>query len=447
MDQEAVSALLRLLGEMRALPLDHPDRIRVELAAHTLVRDGKRARRRARRRSAAQADAAVLAATAMGARDRVTDAPVREEPGAPGRLRTTRQCYVCQSRFDRVDGFYHRLCPSCAAYNKARRTARTDLTGRWALVTGGRVKIGHHVALKLLHDGAHVTVTTRFPRDAARRFAEAGDWPGRLRIVGMDLRDPRQVIALTDRLTAGGEPLDILINNAAQTLRRLPSAYAALLEGERPGLPPGAWSPPGFAPVPDGGAVSEGDTRSGDAASGGAVSPREGPRLPDVSGLLPDLSPRNSWSARIGEIDAAELLEVQLVNAVAPFLLIDRLLPLLRAAPAPRRYVVNVSAVEGQFTVADKTGRHPHTNMAKAGLNMLTRTSAADLAKEGIHMCSVDTGWITDENPLPKRESLDRRTPLDVIDGAARVYDPIVRGESGHPVHGVFLKDYVAAPW
>ncbi|MGI5486409.1 SDR family NAD(P)-dependent oxidoreductase [Microtetraspora malaysiensis] len=434
MDQDAVPALLRLLGEMRALPLDHPDRIRVELAAHTLIRDGRRARKRARRHAAAQADDAVLAATMMGAPDRVIDAPVGEEARAAGRLRTSRKCYVCQGRFDRVDGFYHRLCPSCAASNKARRTARTDLTGRRALVTGGRVKIGHHVALKLLRDGAHVTVTTRFPRDAARRFAEAGDsgeWAERLRVVGIDLRDPRQIIALTDHLLEAGDPLDILVNNAAQTLHRPPSAYAALSEGERAGLPAGAWAPPGFAPVP----------------GGDAVSSRADTWLPDVSGLLPDLAANNSWSARIGEIDAAELLEVQLVNAVAPFLLIDRLLPLLRAAPTPRRYVVNVSAVEGQFAVANKTGRHPHTNMAKAGLNMLTRTSAADLAAEGIYLCAVDTGWITDENPLPKRERLDRRTPLDVIDGAARVYDPIVRGESGHPMYGVFLKDYTEAPW
>ncbi|GAA5764958.1 SDR family oxidoreductase [Streptosporangium roseum] len=159
------------------------------------------------------------------------------------------------------------------------------------------------------------------------------------------------------------------------------------------------------------------------------------------------MSARNSWSVRIGEVDPAELLEVQLVNAVAPFLLIDRLLPLLLAAPFPRRYIVNVSAVEGQSVAPNKTGRHPHTNMAKAGLNMLTRTSAADLARQGVYMCSVDTGWITDENPVPVREWLDRRTPLDVIDGAARVYDPIVRGEAGDPVHGVFLKDHTEAPW
>ncbi|MCC5579768.1 SDR family NAD(P)-dependent oxidoreductase [Microtetraspora sp. AC03309] len=430
-DGDGVAALLRLIDEVRDRPLDDPDRVRVERAALALVRDGQRRRKRARRRDTIAADAAVLAATAMGSAERVIDAPVVDDPGPGGRLRRMRRCYVCKGGFVQVDGFYHLLCPPCAALNKARRTARADLTGRRALVTGGRVKIGHHVALKLLGDGAHVTVTTRFPRDAARRFAETGDWSDRLRIVGIDLRDPRQVIGLADHLLAAGEPLDILINNAAQTLRRPPAAYAALTDGERRGLPAGAWTAPGFAPV-------------GDALP--AVRGWD-PGLPDVSGLLPDLSAGNSWSARIGEVDAAELLEVQLVNVVAPFLLIDRLLPLLRAAPFPRRYVVNVSAVEGQFTVANKTGRHPHTNMAKAGLNMLSRTSAADLAKEGIYLCSVDTGWITDENPVPMRDLLDRRTPLDVIDGAARVYDPILRGESGDPVHGVFLKDYAEAPW
>ncbi|MER5424328.1 SDR family oxidoreductase [Streptosporangium roseum] len=437
MDGESVSAVLRALGEARRLPLDDPARLRIEHVALALIRDGRQRRKRDRKRASAEADAAVLAATAMGGADRVIDAPVAEKPGGEpgGKLRRARICYVCKSRFTQVDGLYHLLCPSCAASNAARRTARADLSGRRALVTGGRTKIGHHLALKMLRDGAHVTVTTRFPGDATRRFAETGDWAGRLEIVGIDLRDPRQVIALSDRLLAGGDPLDILVNNAAQTLRRPPSAYAALAEGERSELPPGASVVPGFVPISN--------------SHGRRVPPAPDVawELPDVSGLLPDLSARNSWSARIGEIDPAELLEVQLVNAVAPFLLIDRLLPLLFAAPFPRRYIVNVSAVEGQFAVANKTGRHPHTNMAKAGLNMLTRTSAADLARRGVYLCSVDTGWITDENPVPLRDRLDRRTPLDVIDGAARVYDPIVRGEAGHPVYGVFLKDYAEAPW
>ncbi|MFI6836675.1 SDR family NAD(P)-dependent oxidoreductase [Nonomuraea africana] len=426
-----VSAVLRHLGQARELPLDDPGRLRLEHAALALVRDGQRRRRRERERATARTDAETMAATAMGARDRIADAPVGPpETATELRLRRTRTCYVCKAGYDRVHGLYHLLCPACAAANAARRTARTDLTGRRALVTGGRVKIGHQLALKMLRDGAHVTVTTRFPHDAARRFAEAGDWPGRLSVVGVDLRDPRQVIALTDRLLEAGDPLDILVNNAAQTIRRPPSAYAVLAEGERRAAAialvtgPVAGLPDMSRPLPDVPGL-----------------------LPDVSGLLPDLSPTNSWSARIGTVDPVELLETQLVNAVAPFLLIDRLLPLLLASPAERRYVVNVSAVEGQFAVANKTGRHPHTNMAKAALNMLTRTSAADLARQGVHLCSVDTGWITDEQPAPVRDRLDRRTPLDVIDGAARVYDPIVRGEAGEPVHGVFLKDYEVAPW
>ncbi|RJL32495.1 SDR family NAD(P)-dependent oxidoreductase [Bailinhaonella thermotolerans] len=497
-----VGELLRALGEVRRLPPGDPDRRRVEHAALALVRDGQRHRKRDRRRATAAADGALLATTPMGSPARVPDAPLPApaspganglrdralppygsrgddaSPAGGGTLRRERRCYVCKEAFTRVGEFYHLLCPGCAAVNLARRAARADLRGRRALVTGGRVKIGHHVALKLLRDGAHVTVTTRFPRDAAERFAAAGDWAGRLEIVGIDLRDPRQVLGLTGRLLDAGDPLDILVNNAAQTLRHPPSAYAALVEGERRPPVPGASvsAAPGFAglapphevpPAPaapaDGipvappyeipglrpgvtGAPEVSPVAPGVPDVSGSLPDVSG-LLPDVSGLLPDGAARNSWSARIGQVGPVEVLEAQLVNAVAPFLLLDRLLPLLLASPRERRYVVNVSAMEGVFAMPNKTGRHPHTNMAKAALNMLTRTSAADLAERGVYLCSVDTGWITDEVPAPLRAGLDRRTPLDVIDGASRVYDPIVRGEAGDPVHGVLLKDYREAPW
>jgi NAD(P)-dependent dehydrogenase (short-subunit alcohol dehydrogenase family) len=312
------------------------------------------------------------------------------------------------------------------------------------LLTGRRVKIGFQVALMLLRDGAHVTVTSRFPADTVRRFAEhpgSADWSDRLSVVGIDLRDPRQVLGFCDSLLTQGRPLDMLINNAAQTVRRPPDAYAALLAAERAALPGGPVPialAPGFQP-PD-------DPR---AAIGAGLSLVGAAEL-DEAGLLPDPAPGNSWSARLGELDPAEVLETHLVNAYAPALLCDRLLPLLRASTGKSRYIVNVTAVEGRFTVRNKTGGHPHTNMAKAALNMLTRTSAAGLAAEGIHMCAVDTGWITDENPAPKRHRLAEsgfRTPLDIIDGAARIYDPIVRGEAGRPVSGAFLKDYREAAW
>jgi NAD(P)-dependent dehydrogenase (short-subunit alcohol dehydrogenase family) len=158
----------------------------------------------------------------------------------------------------------------------------------------------------------------------------------------------------------------------------------------------------------------------------------------------------NSWSRRVDEVDPTELLEVQLCNVTAPFILVGRLRAALAAASARRTYVVNVSAMEGQFGRGYKGPGHPHTNMAKAALNMLTRTSAEEMMGEGILMTSVDTGWITDERPHPQRMRLAEdgfHAPLDLIDGAARVYDPIVRGESGEDVYGCLLKDYRQAPW
>jgi NAD(P)-dependent dehydrogenase (short-subunit alcohol dehydrogenase family) len=170
----------------------------------------------------------------------------------------------------------------------------------------------------------------------------------------------------------------------------------------------------------------------------------------DAGGLLPDTASVNSWTQRVHEVDAMELLEVQLCNQTAPFILISRLRPALAASPARRTYVVNVSAMEGQFARGYKGPGHPHTNMAKAALNMLTRTSAGELLSDGILMTSVDTGWITDERPHPTKMRLADEgfhAPLDLVDGAARVYDPIIRGEAGEDVHGVFLKDYAPSPW
>uniref|UniRef100_UPI000773C454 SDR family NAD(P)-dependent oxidoreductase n=1 Tax=Streptomyces scabiei TaxID=1930 RepID=UPI000773C454 len=377
---------------------------------------------------------------ATGAPERREDAPLSPRAaGGGGVLHRSQHCYVCKASYRHVDSFYHRLCPECAADNTARRALSTDLSGRRVLLTGGRVKIGFQLALMMLRDGADLLVTSRFPHDTVRRFrAEpgAGKWLDRLTVVAVDLRDPRQVLGLCEQLRQEGEPLDILVNNAAQTVRRPPESYALLAGAELDALPEGARQAPGFTPMR--------------MLENGAAALPVALREADEAGLLPDPSPENSWSARLGSLDPAEVLETQLVNSLAPALLCDRLLPLLLSAPRPRRYVVNVTAVEGRFAVRNKTAGHPHTNMAKAALNMLTRTSAAELADRGVHMCAVDTGWITDENPAPKKQRMARagfRTPLDIVDGAARVYDPIVRGEAGDPVSGVFLKDYREAEW
>jgi NAD(P)-dependent dehydrogenase (short-subunit alcohol dehydrogenase family) len=450
MDPEEVS---RALSELSKLPIDDPVRLRVERVAESLVRDGRLRRKKEQRLRREAADVAVLAASATGAAGRREDAAlvVPDRTGldadadSVGTLLRPRRCYVCKQHFTEVSAFYHQLCPSCAAENLTWRSARTPLDGRRALVTGGRVKIGFQVALMLLRDGAEVRVVTRFPHDAIRRFRQVEDsakWLDRLTVTGLDLRDPRQVIELCDDLLAAGEPLDILINNAAQTVRRPEASYAPLIAADRAAAAELSGGVRELAPITGyHGANADVVPHSAGLVALGAV---------DENGLLPDPSSHNSWSAELGGLDPVELLEVHLVNAVAPALLADRLLPLMAASRFPQRYVVNVTAVEGRFEVRNKTAGHPHTNMAKAALNMLTRTSAETLARRGIYLSSVDTGWITDEKPMPSKTRHAEsgfRTPLDIIDGAARIYHPIVSGESGEPLFGVFLKDYRAVAW
>ena len=459
---DELAAYEDVVARLRRLPVGHPVRVRAERLADTFVREGRRQRRQQAQDRARRSDAEVIARTVTGAPERREDAPLAvPDTAAPaGTLIRSHHCYVCKSTYRQVDAFYHRLCPDCAAENTARRTRTTDLRGRTALLTGGRVKIGFQLALMMLRDGADLTVTSRFPGDTLRRFrAEPGSdaWWDRLRVVGIDLRDPRQVLGLCEQLTAEGRPLDILVNNAAQTVRRTPDAYALLAAGERSPLPAGTRTlhAPGFRPMPVLApawptALLEDQARPAPPTLPAVAVAVDVAVDVDEAGLLPDTADANSWSARLGSLDPAEVLEVQLVNALAPALLCDRLLPLLLASPHRRRYIVNVTAVEGRFAVRNKTPDHPHTNMAKAALNMLTRTSAAELARHGVHMCAVDTGWITDESPAPvkaRKAAAGFRPPLDVVDGAARIYDPIVRGETGAPVSGVFLKDYREADW
>ncbi|MFL6157235.1 MAG: SDR family NAD(P)-dependent oxidoreductase, partial [Marmoricola sp.] len=381
--------------------------------------------------------------------------------------------------------FYHWLCPSCAAFSHSKRDQRTDLTGKRALLTGGRAKIGMYIALRLLRDGAHTTITTRFPKDAVRRFSameDSADWLHRLKVVGIDLRDPTQVIALTDDVAAAG-PLDIVINNACQTVRRSPGAYSNLVEMEAVPLPDLPVLPEMVTfdriseahPAAISGALAdhavahhEGESlahaaEAHSAASLTALALKAGSAsleahlagtAVDAGGLLPDTQTNNSWTQVVDEVDPLELLEVQFCNSIAPFLLVSRLRPSMRAAVqagARRAYVVNVSAMEGQFSRRYKGPGHPHTNMAKAALNMMTRTSAGEMFEtDKILMTAVDTGWITDERPHQEKLRIAAEgwhAPLDLVDGAARVYDPIVLGEAGEDLYGCFVKDYQPSPW
>ncbi len=403
------------------------------------------------------------------------------------KLSEPRACYTCKRLFDRLHHFYDSLCPDCAALNWRKRHQSADLSGRYALVTGGRVKIGYQAALKLLRAGAHVVVSTRFPRDASRRFLEeqdAADWRDRLTLHGLDLRHTPSVEAFADHLCQTLPQLDFILNNACQTVRRPPGFYKHLMQGEREladSLPNEA--KPLLASYEElRSQAQQSDTLLTDGADtlarlsiAGIERAAELSQLPLVEGdddthnnrtgdqLFPqgkydvdeqqvDLRDVNSWRLRLADVPTVELLEVQLVNAIAPFILNARLKPLMTRTASRDKHIVNVSAMEGIFYRAYKTDKHPHTNMAKAALNMMTRTSAQDYIRDGIHMNSVDTGWITDEDPAHitkrKQEELDFHPPLDIVDAAARICDPIFDGiSSGNHAWGKFFKDYLVANW
>jgi NAD(P)-dependent dehydrogenase (short-subunit alcohol dehydrogenase family) len=487
--------------------LSHEERKRLLVAAGRVVhpdlaqkRKLVRTLRQSKRRRDEAHDRAALART--GIRE-ARESPVFVAPKkllapgpaeeAPRELKTPRTCYVCKAEYRSLHFFYDALCPACAELNYSKRFQTVDLHGRVAVVTGARVKIGFQAALKLLRAGATVVATTRFPHDAARRYASEPDfaeWQDRLQVRGVDLRHSPSVEILCSELVRALPRLDLLVNNACQTVRRPPGFYEHLLafEEEPLGALPAAVQPLVRAhhgsvallenASPRAGAASprDAEARGGLVAWGGGgagLGLRHSARLSQVrfdfdeQARRPDLFPdgvrdadlqqvdlraTNSWRLTLGDVPTPEMIEVQLVNAVAPFILCARLKPLFLRTPGRAKHVVNVSAMEGVFSRGTKTDRHPHTNMAKAALNMLTLTSARDYVKDGIHMNAVDTGWITDEDPFAhatrKKEELGFQPPLDVVDGAARVLDPFLAGlVTGVHVSGKFLKDYQASGW
>ena len=393
-----------------------------------------------------------------------------------------RKCYICKQSFGHLHHFYDSLCPGCAQVNWDKRNQTADLQGRTALVTGGRIKIGFQIALKLLRAGANVVVTSRFPRDTAKRYqreSDFADWHDRLKIYSADFRFLPAVAEMAQQIQSNHD-LNILINNAAQTVRRPPEYYEHLLTSElqlENQLPATALKMIESAAkvAPAVATTSQSDITTVLTTNKGPIVPnaplhiaplmsqlrlvesdgRHGQELfptgqLDYDGQQIDKRPVNSWVMDLDDVSFAELLEVHAVNSLAGYTLIKHLLPTLSSDSHDDRYIVNVSAVEGQFD-ASKTGFHPHTNMAKAGMNMVTKTCGQRFAQRGIYITSVDTGWVTNEFPFQKTQQMRTagfEPPLDEIDGAARVLAPVFEGVAdGKRLQGVFLKDYQVANW
>ncbi len=380
---------------------------------------------------------------------RMTSAPVGDSTDLRLASRTfarARPCYGCHELYETVDREYDQLCPPCAESNRAQRTRFLSLKGCVAVVTGARVRIGFATTLRLLRAGATVHATSRFCNDAMRRYCEEPDfeqWSSRLNLHRIDLRWLTDIQLFVQQVSAQTPAVDILVNNAAQTIAQTPEYYQTMLlaETETSQQLPVSLRQPVFAGT-SAAPLSELHTETDRA-----ILAR------DDDGMPLDQRSSNSWRARVGDVSLGELVSVHAVNALAPYALLSGLRNALRLAVTERgdAFVINVSSMEGQFAEHAKSVRHPHTNMAKAALNMLTRTSGFELRRERIWMNSVDPGWISAQNPMTLAAAERIRgwaPPLQASDAAARIVAPIAdRKDGAEPIWGKLLKNFVPTDW
>ncbi len=360
------------------------------------------------------------------------------------KLQIPKNCYCCNQSYQYAHSFYTRLCPNCADENYENRFLSTDLTGRNAILTGGRVKVGFAAALKLLRSGANLVLTTRFPALALENLqkeTDYEDWKDRLWIYGLDLRNLKAIQEFIDFYKSNFKTLDILINNAAQTIK-YPDAYYLLIIRKENEMLVEFKNNQHLIPNPTPVSSEIGQLEYAQNEETDVALTRFGQPV--------DHREKTSWNSTLEEVSMYELVEVNLINHIAPYFLIKELKPLMKASSFKEKFIVNVTSSEGIFSYSNKTMFHPHTNMTKAALNMMTLTSAKEFEKDQIYMTAVDVGWIS----TGAKESLRKKQfeqgyvpPLDSVDGAARILHPIVEGINGNYYSGVLLKNYKINSW
>ena len=400
------------------------------------------------------------------------------------------KCYICKEKFtlDNIHKFYGNLCTKCGDHNYSYRTLQLDLSGRIAIVTGGRVKIGYYISTKLLSYGCKVIITTRFPKDSLLKYQQDPDyekWKDNLIIYPIDFRIFESTIKFINYIKENFTHIDILINNAAQTLRRTSSYYNYLLPIETKEVNK---ENDKIIVKEDYVSIQNSNPKILDNKPEilNSLIPSENRKNSDFQEILPlsvitsqikimeekyqpsvtmmgsDGQPydfaggKNSWNFEFDEIPFQEFTEVQIINAWTPYYLCVKLKPLMEKSPFQDKYIVNVTAVEGMFNHYKRT-THVHTNMAKAALNMFTRTCGKYLKNIGIYMTCVDTGWVNymdemtkliDENEKEFFENKFTNIPLDELDGAMRVLQPIIEGiKNKNYLYGILLKNYTTSVW
>lgn len=441
------NACIKVLNALKENPFENPDN---ELFSGLIMKIHKNAKKQNRQESYSSKKTndnhinktSTLAQKALSGHSMFYDHQKIDTQLTP--LEIPKNCYCCNQSYRFAHSFYTRLCPKCAEENYEMRFKEVDLTNRNVILTGGRVKVGLATALKLLRSGANLVLTTRFPALALEQLKQEEDyhhWKNRLWIYGLDLRNLKAIQDFIDFYKSNFPSLDILINNAAQTIKYPDEYYLPLVKKENENLIQ-------FSDekrlIPNATEISK-EIKSLEYAY-----QEETTVTLTRFGQPVDNREKTSWNSTLEEVSMFELVEVNLINHIAPYFLIKELKTWMKQSPFQDKFIINVTSSEGIFSYNNKTMFHPHTNMTKAALNMMTLTSGKEFADEHIYMSAVDVGWISTgakEELRKKQFEQGYIPPLDSVDGAARILHPIIEGSKGNYYFGVLLKNYKINNW